>query len=60
MRVVCGAFSTTSGVFSHSSAMLFIASMNKSNSSSDSLSVGSIISAPCTIIGNDTVYGWNP
>ena len=45
-RVECGALFTSYGVSSTSRAMLRIASMNKSSSSSDSLSVGSIISAP--------------
>ena len=55
MRVVCGAFRTVSGASSHSLAIDFIASMNRSNSSFDSLSVGSIIIAPGTISGNETV-----
>jgi hypothetical protein len=41
-----------------SSRIAIIASQNRSSSSLDSLSVGSIISVPAT--GNDTVGGWNP
>src|SRR5579872_720096 len=59
-RVLCGALNTTSGVSSTSFAIDFMASMKRSSSSLDSLSVGSIISAPGTISGNDVVYGWNP
>src|SRR6478752_6491979 len=53
--VVCGAFLTNSGSSSASRAIDFIASTSKSSSSSDSLSVGSIMIAPCTTSGNDTV-----
>src|SRR5215813_12500651 len=56
-RVVCGAVLTSSGSSSASSAIDFIASTNKLNSSRDSLSVGSIINAPCTTSGKETVYG---
>jgi hypothetical protein len=38
--------------------MAIIASQNRSSSSFDSLSVGSIMSVPAT--GNETVGGWNP
>ena len=55
MRVECGADFTSSGVSSASRAIERIASMNRSSSSSDSLSVGSIISAPFTINGKLTV-----
>jgi hypothetical protein len=54
-RVECGASSTVCGSSSTSSAIDFMASMNKSISSIDSLSVGSIISAPGTISGNAVV-----
>ena len=54
-RVECGASSTICGSSSTSSAIDFMASMNKSISSIDSLSVGSIISAPGTISGNAVV-----
>src|SRR5579875_3346632 len=57
MRVECGALLTSSGFSSTSRATCRIASTNKSSSSRDSLSVGSIINAPGTISGNDTVYG---
>src|ERR1700675_2693935 len=59
-RVVCGAVFTISGFVAASSAIGFLASINRSHSSLDSDSVGSIISAPATISGNAVVYGWNP
>src|SRR3984893_14330162 len=55
MRVLCGASSTNCGSSSTSSAIDFMASMNRSSSSLGSLSVGSIISAPGTISGNAVV-----
>src|ERR1035438_10348444 len=54
-RVVCGASSTVCGSSSTSSAIDFIASINRSISSLDSLSVGSIMSSPGTISGNAVV-----
>jgi hypothetical protein len=54
-RVECGASSTVRGSSCTSSAIDFIASMNKSISSFDSLSVGSIIRAPGTINGKAVV-----
>ena len=54
-RVECGASSTVCGSSSTSSAIDFIASMNRSISYFDSLSVGSIMSAPGTINGNAVV-----
>ena len=54
-RVECGASSTVCGSSSTSSAIDFMASMNKSSSSFGSLSVGSIMSAPGTIRGNAIV-----
>ena len=54
-RVECGAVFTTSGLSSTSFAIERIALINRSSSSRDSLSVGSIISAPCTISGKLTV-----
>lgn len=54
-RVECGASSAICGSSFTSSAIDFIASMNKSISSLDSLSVGSIIRAPGTISGNAVV-----
>src|SRR4029077_3425816 len=56
-RVVCGAVFTISGFVAAFSARAFIASINKSHSSLDSDSVGSIIIAPATINGNAVVYG---
>ena len=55
MRVLYGASAMISGFSSASCAIAFIASMNWSSSSFDSLSVGSIISAPCTTSGKLTV-----
>ncbi len=54
-RVECGAVFTSSGSLAASSAMERMASMNRSHSSFDSDSVGSIISAPGTIKGNAVV-----
>src|SRR6185312_15291930 len=54
-RVECGAVLTSSGSPSTSWAIERIASRNKSSSSFDSLSVGSIIMAPGTISGNAVV-----
>src|ERR1700680_1629561 len=54
-RVECGASSTSCGSSCTSSAIDVIASMNRSISSLDSLSVGSIIIAPGTINGNAVV-----
>ena len=47
-------------IVSISFAIEIIASMNRSSSCLPSVSVGSIISAPCTISGKLTVYGWKP
>src|SRR3954463_14319639 len=55
VRVVCGAPVSFSGSSSTSFAIEIMASMNKSNSCFDSVSVGSIMSAPCTINGKLTV-----
>src|SRR5579871_3425129 len=55
VRVVCGACSTSCGSVSTSFAMDAMASMNWSSSSLPSVSVGSIMSAPCTISGKLTV-----
>src|ERR1700752_1904036 len=54
-RVECGAVFTRLGSSSVSAAIERIASMNKSHSSLDSDSVGSIIIAPGTISGNAVV-----
>src|SRR5580765_7057373 len=54
-RVECGASRTVCGSSSTSSAIDFIASTKRSISSLDSLSVGSIISAPGTISGKAVV-----
>src|SRR5215831_21316507 len=54
-RVECGAACTICGSSSTSSAIDFMASMNRSISSFDSLSVGSIIMAPGTISGKAVV-----
>ena len=50
-RVVSGALFSFSGSVSASAAMAIIASMKRSSSAIPSLSVGSIMSAPCTISG---------
>ena len=54
-RVEWGADFTSSGVSSTSLAMERMAAINRSSSYTDSLSVGSIINAPWTIIGKLTV-----
>src|ERR1700756_2753872 len=59
-RVVCGAVCTSSGFSSASRAICFNASISRSSSSRLSLSVGSIIIAPCTTSENETVYAWKP
>src|SRR5262245_1570524 len=60
VRVPCGAFLTICGSVSISLAIEIMASMNWSSSCLPSVSVGSIISAPWTISGKLTVYGWKP
>src|SRR5437879_1028689 len=54
-RVECGAVFTRSGSAAASSAIERMASMNRSHSSLDSDSVGSIIMAPGTMRGNAVV-----
>src|ERR1700761_1488076 len=55
VRVGGGGEITSAGFSSTSRAIWRMASTNRSSSSRDSLSVGSIISAPGTISGNDVV-----
>ena len=57
IRVVCGADFTRSGFVSDSFAISSMALINASSSFRLSVSVGSIIRAPETINGNDTVGG---
>src|SRR5262249_10996578 len=59
-RDQCGADFTSSGSFSASSLMRIIASAKASIVSFDSVSVGSIMSAPFTTRGKYTVGGWKP
>src|SRR6266542_2277165 len=58
--VALGAFNTICGASRTSLAVSLIAWMKASRLALPSVFVGSILRAPCTMSGKETVGGWNP